>query len=158
MSDADRAAARVEAFLPELADVPDESRAARLGAKQLADDVRLVFDDRELLRAEVARLKAELDEVTDLDRSALETQELRDERSRAVAGWHDQKKRGDLAEDGLRRLRAAIATELPPMTFVKERLATHPYGGEQNYLELAEAIWRAVGDWIEDPGDKEDES
>jgi hypothetical protein len=55
----DRAAARVEAFLPDLADVPDESRAAQLVARRFADDVRLVFDDRELLRAEVERLTRE---------------------------------------------------------------------------------------------------
>lgn len=123
MSDADKAAARVEAFLPELADVPDESRAARLGAKQLADDVRLVFDDRELLRAEVARLKAELDEATDLDRSALKTQELRDERSRAVARWHDQKKRADRANETLAAIRLLVAKWAGPTTAGERMLA-----------------------------------
>jgi transcriptional regulator with GAF, ATPase, and Fis domain len=57
--------------------------------------------------AENERLKAELDEVTDLDRSALKTQELRDERSRAVAKWYEQKKRADQAEterDDARRI------------------------------------------------------
>lgn len=128
---------------------------------QTLDDARRMLHGvilaLEGVQRERGRLTAELDEVTDLDRSALKTQELRDERMRAVAKWHEQKKRGDLAEDSLRHLRAAIATELPPMTFVKERLATHPYGGEQNWLELAEALWRHLGEWPEDPNDVQEQ-
>lgn len=52
---------------------------------------------RELL-AYVDELRRELDEITDLDRTALKTQELRDERHRAVAMWHDEKKRAEKAE------------------------------------------------------------
>lgn len=58
------------------------------------------------LLAEVDRLTAELDEVTDLDRSALKLQELRDERARAVAAWHEQKKRADAAEARVAKLEA----------------------------------------------------
>lgn len=55
--------------------------------------------------ADLDEVLQELDEVTDFDRSALKTQELRDERNRAVAMWHDQKKRADTAEAEAARLK-----------------------------------------------------
>lgn len=61
------------------------------GLTEYAWAVRKVLDERDELRRE-------LDEITDLDRTALKTQELRDDRHRAVAMWHDEKKRAEQAE------------------------------------------------------------
>lgn len=38
------------------------------------------------------------------------------------------------------RLKTRIAELLPPAAWIEERLAQHPFGGEQNYLELARDI------------------
>jgi hypothetical protein len=45
---------------------------------------------------------------------------------------------GDVGQ--LDRLKTRLAELLPPPEWVEERLAQHPYGGEQNYLELARDI------------------
>lgn len=59
----DQAAARVEAFLPDLTDIPDETRTAQLGAAQLADDIRTVFRHRRHLAERLARAEEELAEA-----------------------------------------------------------------------------------------------
>jgi len=64
-------------------------------------DLRAVLADRK-------RLADELEEITDLDRSALKHHELKDERSRAVRMWHDEKKRADQAEARVVELEAEL--------------------------------------------------
>jgi len=50
-------------------------------------------------------------------------------------------------EDSLvRDMRARIAELLPPTEWIEERLAQHPFGGEQNYLELARDIWQILNE------------
>jgi hypothetical protein len=58
--------------------------------------------------ADRRRLAAELEEITDLDRSALKHQELKDERARAVRMWHNEKKRADQAEARVAELGAEL--------------------------------------------------
>jgi hypothetical protein len=62
--------------------------------------------------ADLNEVLQELDEVTDFDRSALKTQELRDGRNRAVAMWHEQKKRADQAEAQRDQARGELADEV----------------------------------------------
>lgn len=58
----DQAAARVEAFLPEFTDIPDESPHAQMGAAMLADDIRTVFRHRRHLAERLARAEEALAE------------------------------------------------------------------------------------------------
>lgn len=56
VGDVDEAAARVEAFLPEFVDIPDESLATQRGTAMFAADIRAVAADRTRLLAEVEKL------------------------------------------------------------------------------------------------------
>lgn len=81
----------------------------------------------------------ELDEVTDFDRSALKTQELRDERNRAVAMWHDQKKRADTAEAERDELATKLASALQTVTALGQTIRAIPDAVANDAANLAHA-------------------
>ena len=95
--------------------------------------------------ADLDEVLQELDEVTDLDRSALKTQELRDERNRAEAMWHEQKKRADAAEAEASRLARAYEAQLELTTEVCS--AAEQYATERDQLraELGEELEWGIG-------------
>lgn len=61
-TEADQAAARIEAFLPEFTDIPDETPHAQMGAAVLAVDIRTVFRHRQHLAERLARAEEALAE------------------------------------------------------------------------------------------------
>ena len=72
IDETNRAAARVQAFLPELVDIPDEPIATQRGAQMLADDIRTVLAHRSELVAENANLRALLSDFAPrIDSSAI---------------------------------------------------------------------------------------
>ncbi len=141
----------------------DDDYQAALGAcgihaeEHAADNLRFLAHAREdvpKLLAHVADLEAQLEEITDLDRSALKHQELKDERARAVRMWHDEKKRADQAEARVAELDAELklarshriaspSKAVDPTVHTPERIAAYliargwrPRPGSRNLWDL----------------------
>lgn len=89
--------------------------------------------------ADLNEVLQELDEMTDLDRSALKTQELRDERNRAVAMWHEQKKRADMAEVERDELATKLASALQTVTALGQTIRAIPDAVANDAANLAHA-------------------
>lgn len=89
--------------------------------------------------ADLNEVLQELDEMTDLDRAALKTQELRDERNRAVAMWHEQKKRADMAEVERDELATKLASALQTVTALGQTIRAIPDAVANDAANLAHA-------------------